>query len=223
MTSTPFSTWRSSTDQLDLSASTNNSSTLNGSSLASQSLDSLISDHSLSSALLSDHSLSSALSNNSFDIAALIQNASFLNSQYRSISAPATYRAPPRTGLSPPGINIPPSGGVNILHPHTSLPLLRLPPDYSIRGLTPPPSPTHPHYKKQDEVHLPSPKRQNSQPSPTMFDPLRGMVRPPSIRTQSPLGGAFSKCDNVSQPTSNGCSTNCSDGVEQDLPERTSR
>ena len=144
-----YSGWRTTSDHnLDISSSTNASSNI------SQSLDSLLSDHSATSALTNSIS--------GFDIASLIQSAGFLTAaaQHRSISAPAAYRAH-RTVST--GLNLP------VIHQQP-----RIPQELFNCGLTPPPSPTY--FKKQEFQHLlPSPKRQNSQPSPTNFETFKGM------------------------------------------------
>ena len=198
----PYTTWRSSSDHLDLSNSTNGSSTLNGSSLNGSSLVS----QSLES-LLSDQSLSSALGNSGFDIASLIQNASFLNSQHRSVSAPAAYR------IQRNGVNMPPVQ-----------PTQRLPPDYSTHGLTPPPSPNTIFKRQEFEELLPSPKRQNSQPSPTMFEAFRGVLPTSSLAQPVPTtlvnSGAFTKPGNLPTNTNQSSEGN---GDHLDIPERTSR
>ncbi|XP_063690691.1 uncharacterized protein LOC134823226 [Bolinopsis microptera] len=146
-----YSVWRTTSDhQLDLS----NSTTSNVSHI-SQSLDSLISDQSQSSIALNN-------SMSGFDIASLIQSAGLMGGQHRSISAPAAYRV--QRTLST-GQNLP------TIHQQQRLPT------ELFCGLTPPPSPTY--FKKQEYEHLiPSPKRLNSQPSPTYFETFKGM---PSI------------------------------------------
>ena len=165
-----YSVWRTTSDhQLDLSNSTNASSNM------SQSLDSLISEQ-------SSTALNSSLSG--FDIASLIQSAGFLGaaSQHRSISAPAAYRVP-RTIST--GLNLP------TIHQQHRVPL-----ELFNCGLTPPPSPTC--LKKQEFDHLiPSPKRQNSQPSPTHFETFKGLpsiaLSTAAIVTESTTPSSFGK------------------------------
>ena len=191
-----YAAWRTTSDhQLDLSSSTNASSNI------SQSLDSLLSDHSATSALTNSIS--------GFDIASLIQSAGFLTAaaQHRSISAPAAYRAQ-RTVST--GLNLP------TIHQQQ-----RIPPELFNCGLTPPPSPTY--FKKQEFQHLlPSPKRQNSQPSPTHFETFKGM---PSISlsttVSSPTAPSFVKKDiDVREVVSDVAKqSECKEGP----PERTTR